>query len=43
MEKLAQVNLKGVLKEEIEKIKDAVMIMDYDGAIEVMEKLKSVI
>jgi hypothetical protein len=29
----------GILNEEIEKIKDAVLIMDYDGAIDVMRKI----
>ena len=32
IESLNSLNLEGALKEEIEKIKDAVLIMDYDGA-----------
>jgi signal transduction histidine kinase/CheY-like chemotaxis protein/HAMP domain-containing protein/HPt (histidine-containing phosphotransfer) domain-containing protein len=31
--------LSGTLKEEVEKIKDSVMMMDYDGAVEMMQKL----
>ena len=39
MENLNALNLGGALKEEIEWIKDMVMMMDYDGAVERMNKL----
>jgi len=39
MESLDAFNPDGALKEEIETIKDAVMIMDYDGAAEIIRKL----
>jgi CheY-like chemotaxis protein len=42
IEELADLNPGGTLQEEIEKIKDAVLVMDYEGANKVMEKLKSV-
>ncbi|MCL2044071.1 MAG: transporter substrate-binding domain-containing protein [Treponema sp.] len=34
-------NPEGPLKEVIEKIKDAVLVMDYDAAVEVMENIRS--
>jgi HPt (histidine-containing phosphotransfer) domain-containing protein len=39
MESIDALNLANNLKEEIEKIQDAVMMMDYDGALEVIRKL----
>ncbi|MCL2070104.1 MAG: ATP-binding protein [Treponema sp.] len=39
MESLAALNPQGALKEEIEKIKDAVLMMDYDAAVKVMHDL----
>ena len=39
MESLDAISLSSALKEEIEKIKDAVLMMDYEGAIEVMSEL----
>jgi CheY-like chemotaxis protein len=39
IESLNALNTDGALKEEIERIKDAVLVMDYDGAMEVMRKL----
>jgi len=36
---LDALNTEGSLKEEIEQIKDAVLVMDYDGAAELMRKL----
>jgi hypothetical protein len=39
MEELAGLNPGGALQEEIEKIKDAVLMMDYDGTKEVMQKI----
>jgi signal transduction histidine kinase/response regulator of citrate/malate metabolism/HPt (histidine-containing phosphotransfer) domain-containing protein/HAMP domain-containing protein len=39
IEKLNVLNLSGALKEEIEKIKDLIMIMDYDGAAEQIRNL----
>ena len=39
MEKLDALSNIGALKEEIEKLKDAVLVMDYGGAVEVMQKL----
>ena len=41
MERLAMFNLTGALKEEIEQIKDAVLIMDYDKAAEIIQRLMS--
>jgi hypothetical protein len=40
-ERLDALNLTGALKQEIERIKDMVMMMDYDGAAEIMDKLLS--
>jgi hypothetical protein len=37
MEAINELHLNGALKEEIEKIKDAVMLMDYDSAAELMK------
>jgi HPt (histidine-containing phosphotransfer) domain-containing protein len=39
VENLDALNPTGALKEEVEKIKDAVMMMDYDGALTVMRDL----
>ena len=39
LENLDMLKLNGALKEEIEQIKDLVMMMDYDGAIEQIEQL----
>jgi HPt (histidine-containing phosphotransfer) domain-containing protein len=39
IESLNALNTDGMLKEEIEHIKDAVLMMDYDGAMGVMRKL----
>ncbi|MCL2010795.1 MAG: hypothetical protein FWG71_09685, partial [Synergistaceae bacterium] len=39
LERLDALNTSGALKEEIEQLKDAVLIMDYDAAVEVMQKL----
>ena len=39
IEKLNALNLTGALKEAIERIKDAVMMMDYDGANELIKQL----
>jgi len=39
MENLDALDLDSALKDEIDKIKDAVMMMDYNGALEVMSKL----
>jgi CheY-like chemotaxis protein len=39
MEKLDALNLNEALREEIEQLKDAVLVTDYDSAIEVMQKL----
>jgi len=39
IENLEALNPGGALKEEIEKIKDRVMMMDYDNAAEIMRKL----
>lgn len=39
VENLNALNLRGILKEEIEQITDMVMMMDYDGATEIMQKL----
>jgi HPt (histidine-containing phosphotransfer) domain-containing protein len=36
LEAINELHLSGALKEEIEKIKDAVMLMDYDSAAELM-------
>ena len=36
---LDELDLKGALQEEVEQIKDAVMMMDYDSAAKVMRKL----
>jgi signal transduction histidine kinase/CheY-like chemotaxis protein/HPt (histidine-containing phosphotransfer) domain-containing protein len=36
---LDTLHLSGALKEEVEKIKDSMMMMDYDGATEMMQKL----
>jgi hypothetical protein len=41
MESLHALKVDGVLKKETDKIKDAVQIMDYDGALEVMRMLQS--
>jgi CheY-like chemotaxis protein/nitrogen-specific signal transduction histidine kinase/HPt (histidine-containing phosphotransfer) domain-containing protein len=38
-ERLDALNPAGALKQEIERIKDMVMMMDYDGAAELMDKL----
>ena len=37
MEAINELHLNGAIKEEIEKIKDAVMLMDYDSAAELMK------
>jgi len=39
MERLDALNPGGTLKDEIERLKDAVLMMDYDGAKEIMQKL----
>jgi CheY-like chemotaxis protein/HPt (histidine-containing phosphotransfer) domain-containing protein len=39
IEKLDALNTSGALKEEIELLKDAVLIMDYDGAVETMQNI----
>jgi HPt (histidine-containing phosphotransfer) domain-containing protein len=39
VENLNALNTKGALKEEIEKINDAVLMMDYNGALGIMENL----
>ena len=39
VENLNALNLSGALKEEVEQIKDMVMMMDYDGAAEHIQKL----
>ena len=39
METLDKLNAQSALKEEIERIKDAVMLMDYDGALSIMRGL----
>jgi CheY-like chemotaxis protein len=39
MESLDKLNPTGALKEEIEQIKDAVMMLDYESALAVMRKL----
>ena len=39
IEKLNALKLNGALREEIEQIKDNVMMMNYDAAVEQMEKL----
>jgi len=39
IEKIETLNVDNVLKGEIERIKDAVMMMEYDNAIEVMRSL----
>jgi len=41
MDKLYALNPDGMLKEGIEKIADAVLVMDYDGAREAMQELLS--
>jgi HPt (histidine-containing phosphotransfer) domain-containing protein len=38
-ERLDALNTDGALKDEIERIKDAVLMMDYDGAQEIMQTL----
>ena len=38
-EKLDALTLGGAMQEEVEQIKDAVMMMDYDSAVEYMQKL----
>ena len=38
-EKLDALDLDGALKEEIKKIKAAALIMDYDGAVEIMKNI----
>jgi len=39
VEKLGLLNLRGALAEEIEQVKDAIMMMDYDGATAHIRKL----
>ena len=39
IEKIETLNVDNALKGEIERIKDAVMMMEYDNAIEVMRSL----
>jgi HPt (histidine-containing phosphotransfer) domain-containing protein len=39
MERLDSLNTDGMLNDEIERIKDAVLMMDYDGAREIMKTL----
>jgi DNA-binding NarL/FixJ family response regulator len=39
LESIKALNLTGVLKDEMEQIKDAVMMMDYDGATEQIRQL----
>jgi PAS domain S-box-containing protein len=39
IESLNELDSSGMLKDEIERIKDAVLMMDYEGAIEIMRKL----
>ena len=39
MENLDAVNLNGALKEEAEKIKDMIMMMDYESATQLMRKI----
>jgi CheY-like chemotaxis protein/HPt (histidine-containing phosphotransfer) domain-containing protein len=41
MDILDEINAKGALKEELDKIKDAVLTMDYDAAVEVMSSLEN--
>nr|AGS54080.1 response regulator receiver [uncultured bacterium contig00007] len=41
MDILDEINAKGALKEELDKIKDAVLMMDYDCAVEIMSSLKN--
>jgi hypothetical protein len=39
MEAIDELHLDGAIKEEIGKIKDAVMLMDYDSAAELMKNV----
>ena len=39
LENIKELDLGGVLREEVEKINDSVMMMDYEGAIEHIKKL----
>jgi hypothetical protein len=39
IEKLNALNLSGRLKEELEQVKDAVMMMEYDRATEHIQQL----
>ncbi|MCL2473086.1 MAG: Hpt domain-containing protein, partial [Treponema sp.] len=39
LDSLDAMNVSGALKEEIEQIKDAVLVMDYDGASVIMQRL----
>jgi HPt (histidine-containing phosphotransfer) domain-containing protein len=41
MERLNSLNPAGALKEAIERIKDAVLVMDYDEAAEVIRKISN--
>jgi signal transduction histidine kinase/CheY-like chemotaxis protein/HPt (histidine-containing phosphotransfer) domain-containing protein len=41
MDILDGMNTEGALKEELDKIKDAVLTMDYDGAVEIMNSLEN--
>ena len=41
LKNLSELHSDGALKEEIEKIVDAVMVMDYDGARQVMHELSA--
>ena len=41
IENLEAMSLTGQLKDDIEQIKDAVLVMDYDGALTVMKQLLS--
>ena len=39
MEKIENINFEGAIKENIERLKDAVMVMEYDEALELMQSL----
>jgi len=42
MERLTTLSLTGALGDEIEQITDAAIMMDFDYAIEIMQKLTSI-
>ena len=39
LDELEEVNTDGFLKEQIESIKDSVLVMDYDGAEKIIRKI----